>query len=201
MASKQTFHFSIGPVQGYVSQARRTRDLWAGSYLLSYLSGIALLRIKNDGGEIIIPAVNRDNLYLSLEGTSRTVNRDDLPARVGSLPNRFIAKADDPQKVTEAAVKAVNSTWNEIAGEVWNWFEDKTNSILKDETKTIWDRQVANQWEISWVVGEEVFLLDQRKNLRSHFVPKEPGEKCTLCGERQALSKKLGDGRQTVRNW
>ena len=29
---------SIGPVQGFVSQSRRTRDLWGSSYLLSFLS-------------------------------------------------------------------------------------------------------------------------------------------------------------------
>ena len=31
-------HFSLGPVQGFVVQARRTRDLWAGSFLLSRLA-------------------------------------------------------------------------------------------------------------------------------------------------------------------
>ncbi|MBE3575411.1 MAG: hypothetical protein IMW99_08205 [Firmicutes bacterium] len=34
--------FAFGPVQSFVSQARTTRDLWAGSYLLSYLAGTAM---------------------------------------------------------------------------------------------------------------------------------------------------------------
>jgi len=34
--------FTLGPVQAFVAQARRTRDLWAGSWLLSYLAESAL---------------------------------------------------------------------------------------------------------------------------------------------------------------
>ena len=34
--------FSIGPVQSFVVQSRRTRDLWASSWLLSRLSSKAM---------------------------------------------------------------------------------------------------------------------------------------------------------------
>jgi CRISPR-associated protein Cmr2 len=40
---KTCLHFSLGPVQGFVAQARRTRDFWAGSFILSYLAGQAML--------------------------------------------------------------------------------------------------------------------------------------------------------------
>ena len=36
----QTFQFTLGPVQGFVAQARRTRDFWAGSFILSWLSSV-----------------------------------------------------------------------------------------------------------------------------------------------------------------
>ncbi|NMB85726.1 MAG: hypothetical protein GYA29_05710, partial [Methanothrix sp.] len=56
-----TIHFTIGPVQGFLAQARRTRDLWSGSFLLSYLSGCAMAEIINPDrkwdGKIIIPDV------------------------------------------------------------------------------------------------------------------------------------------------
>lgn len=35
-------HFTLGPVQGFIADARRTRDLWAGSFLLSWLTGQAM---------------------------------------------------------------------------------------------------------------------------------------------------------------
>ncbi|MBI4657943.1 MAG: type III-B CRISPR-associated protein Cas10/Cmr2 [Verrucomicrobia bacterium] len=42
--------FTIGPVQELIAAARSTRDLWSGSYLLSYLIGTALARIALDFG-------------------------------------------------------------------------------------------------------------------------------------------------------
>jgi CRISPR-associated protein Cmr2 len=40
--SNRYFHFTLGPVQSFVAQARRTRDFWAGSFLLSWLSTVAI---------------------------------------------------------------------------------------------------------------------------------------------------------------
>ena len=39
MTDAAILHVKLGPVQGFIRQARRTRDLWAGSFLLSWLSG------------------------------------------------------------------------------------------------------------------------------------------------------------------
>ena len=49
--------FTIGPVQDFISAARSTRDLWSGSYLLSYLIGHTLKRIALDFGpdHVIFP--------------------------------------------------------------------------------------------------------------------------------------------------
>src|SRR6266478_1836354 len=44
---------SIGPVQDFIATARRSRDLWFGSWLLSELSKAAALAIvQNSGGEL-----------------------------------------------------------------------------------------------------------------------------------------------------
>ena len=42
--------FTIGPVQDFIAAARTTRDLWSGSYLLSYLIGTCLHKITLDFG-------------------------------------------------------------------------------------------------------------------------------------------------------
>ena len=52
MADRQYFHFTLGPVQGFVAQARRTRDFWAGSFLLSWLSGVAMAAVRRQQGQI-----------------------------------------------------------------------------------------------------------------------------------------------------
>lgn len=46
---------AIGPVQGFVAQSRRTRDLWGSSYLLSYLSARAALGVERAGGKVVRP--------------------------------------------------------------------------------------------------------------------------------------------------
>jgi CRISPR-associated protein Cmr2 len=49
--------FQIGPVQDYIAQARRTLDLWSGSYLLSYLIAAGLKHIALNYGpdNVIFP--------------------------------------------------------------------------------------------------------------------------------------------------
>ena len=51
----QTFQFTLGPVQGFVAQARRTRDFWAGSFILSWLSSVAIACIEKQGGTVQFP--------------------------------------------------------------------------------------------------------------------------------------------------
>ena len=51
----QYFHFTMGPVQEFVAQARRTRDFWAGSFLLSWLSAVAMREVRHQGGTIVFP--------------------------------------------------------------------------------------------------------------------------------------------------
>ena len=46
---------SVGPVQDFIAAARRTRDLWFGSYVLSEVSKAAALAFKNKGATLIFP--------------------------------------------------------------------------------------------------------------------------------------------------
>ena len=55
MAEGERLYFTIGPVQTFVAQSRRTRDLWASSYLLSHLADVSMRAIEKAGGEIILP--------------------------------------------------------------------------------------------------------------------------------------------------
>lgn len=203
MSDKFMFHFTVGPVQGFVAQARRTRDLWAGSYLLSCLAGAAMREIAPDGTAVAFPRVGEDGLFKAIAGESHP-KKEDIAARVGSLPNRFKAEAEDAKKAAESAAAALDRAWQKIASVAWSRLEEETGKgemPATTATKEMFDRQIAGQWEIAWVVGDEGVLLDQRKNMRTHFPPEEPGEKCTLCGERQALSQGPNDHPDAVRKW
>jgi CRISPR-associated protein Cmr2 len=39
-------------VQGFVARARKTRDFWSGSFILSSLAGYAMLAVIEAGGMI-----------------------------------------------------------------------------------------------------------------------------------------------------
>jgi CRISPR-associated protein Cmr2 len=47
---------SLGPVQTFIAAARRCRDLWSGSWLLSEISKAAARALQKEGAELIFPA-------------------------------------------------------------------------------------------------------------------------------------------------
>lgn len=185
-------HFTLGPVQGFVAQARRTRDLWSGSFLLSYLAGCAMKAVIDVGGRIVFPAVQDENDEPT-DGLLRAIMGKpyDRPG-IGSLPNRF--KAQVPEGFDgKACESAVRDAWEKIAGTVWVRYVEPVASSGND-TKGIWDRQTRGFWEMSWVIGPDPgdksdnAWLDRRKNWRTHQPTVEPGDKCTLMSNWQELS-------------
>ncbi len=179
----ERLYFTIGPVQGFVNQSRRTRDLWASSYLLSLLSNEAIKTVEDLGGEIIIP--------YRTKGTDPTKSVDDFAPLMGNVPNRFIAThagtSNDLSNVAQQAVKAVMDCWRVIAKKVRDKYVIACVSQNQNTLK-IWDRQIENFWEINWIVSEEDAALDQRKNWRTTPATVEPGDHCTLMGDWQELS-------------
>lgn len=51
---------SIGPVQGFIAAARRSRDLWSGSFLLSEIAKTCARSLCDAGAVLIFPAVDGD---------------------------------------------------------------------------------------------------------------------------------------------
>lgn len=188
----KTLQFTIGPVQGYVAQARRTRDLWAGSFLLSYLTAHAMKVVIDAEGSIEKPIVANDPILEQLQGNAIT------NPIIGSLPNQFtasVAEGFNPEDCRTALI----GKWTEIADKVWTDFVESTATKYgskQTKTKEIWDRQVANFWDIAWVIGDsstdadssEKSLLDMRKNWRSHYPLIEGGDHCTIMGDWQEIS-------------
>jgi len=61
--------FQIGPVQEFIAQARSTRDLWSGSYLVSWMMAQAMKLVADKFGPdvIIFPSLRGQPLYDWLE--------------------------------------------------------------------------------------------------------------------------------------
>lgn len=176
----RTFHFTLGPVQGFVAQARRTRDFWAGSFLLSWLAGAAMQTVIAQQGKIEFPTA--DEGYLAwLRGNGR-----GRRPRQGGIPNRFKATVGehfDPMLVEQA----VRDAWRAVAEIVWQ--EDLARHCQRyPDSRAIWERQINGFWEIAWAIGEDDNLLDRRKNWRTQLTPNEAGIKCSVMAGWQELS-------------
>lgn len=186
--TERLLHFTLGPVQSFVAQARRTRDLWAGSFLLSWLAGHAMKVVVENGGEILVPDVAQDTLFVAMRSGASGFG----PA-IGSLPNRFKARVPvefDPTLCREA----IRSAWCDLADNVWKCFVEPVAG-QGNGTQGIWERQIASFWEMAWVIGadpgnrQDHAWLDQRKNWRTHRPPVEGGDHCMLLmGDWQELS-------------
>lgn len=207
-SATRTFILSITPVQEFVGQARRTRDLWAGSYLLSWLSAQAMAAVKEAGGEIVMPQVDDDPMIRLL------IHRNGVtPPVVGSLPNQFTARL--PVGVgPEICRKAVQDAWRKLAEAVWCKFVKPVKELSNfHDLFAVWTQQIEGFWEIAWVVvppvvvptvdGEDEWqtlkragdLLRRRKLWRSHLLPdeyatlgREGGDHCQLMPDWRELS-------------
>ena len=184
MVDGERLYFTIGPVQTFVAQSRRTRDLWASSYLLSHLADVAMRAIEKAAGRIILPDRERQ------EETERLASA--TPVQHGRWPNRFVAIADDPKATAEMAKSAMLDAWKTISEAVWRRFLASAANGGND-TRAIWDRQVGNFWEVSWVIARSPAAgdpepLSLRKNWRTTPATVEPGDHCTMMGSWQELS-------------
>jgi CRISPR-associated protein Cmr2 len=174
MSGGKILHFALGPVQGFISQARRTRDYWAGSFLLSYLSGVAMRAIQPEiqpngrgYGAIEFPAVAEDELFQCLVGTHPDCAKRNGPdIHIGTLPNRFKARID-PARVDEfgpdgddPCTRAIRAKWRMIAEAVWATFLQplRWQELGGDErralTRAIWERQIGQYDPDGRVVGD-----------------------------------------------
>lgn len=206
--SKHLLHFAIGPVQGFIGQARRTRDLWAGSFLLSCLAGMAMRAVEDAGGKVLFPCIDHDPLYAVLHwdasgAKGRPVRSGSGPV-VGSLPNRFKAEVDETFDPNTAASR-VRAYWGHLSETVRNQILVTANP----ESWAVWERQIDAFFEINWVkgpadLGQDGAWLDRRKNWRSHAPSAEPGDHCMLIGELQELSgfvQARGEVQQQLAFW
>ncbi|WP_110513131.1 type III-B CRISPR-associated protein Cas10/Cmr2 [Herpetosiphon llansteffanensis] len=95
---------SIGPVQDFIASARRTRDLWFGSWLLSEMAKAAAKSIYETQGKEALIFPYPTNLPQDLE-----------PNSAFNVPNKILVKIkDDPKVQAVLAHQALTTRLNEI---------------------------------------------------------------------------------------
>lgn len=200
--------FTVASVQEFVTSARRTQDLWFGSYLFSYLMWRAMQAIGQRVGYdvFLLPTLQRQPLLLRALGEA--TRPEELV--VANLPNIFTAllpavQAEDLARRAEAAVwEARDEIFRSVKRAVERAAHKAGAGALGSQWDDTWARQRRQflQANVFWAImplpepGDYArasidggFLLSARKTLRQFFQEGEPdgSEKCTLCGIRAAV--------------
>lgn len=151
----------IGPVQDFIAQARKTQDLWSGSFLLSYLIAQAMLAVADEVGPDAVVFPQLRGLALADlhwwkrgrlgDNKLRASHANEL--RTPNLPNRFLAliPASRGRELANIAAEAVRATWVKVAGNV-KAFLDRHIGEACPGWDVHWDAQVARFPTVDWVV-------------------------------------------------
>jgi len=172
--------FQLGPVQDFIAQARSIRDLWSGSYLLSWLmaAGLRALALSDHGGPdaVIFPnlwgqplfdlfcreelwnllRIGADPVWASLEPKDK--DRDLLTP---NLPNLCLAvvPADRAVDLAGEMERAVRAELKAIAASVWDACEaagltrnPADAPFNQIDRRERFDQQVRHFLTLSWQV-------------------------------------------------
>ena len=141
MSDRHLLSISVGPVQDFIAQARRTRDLWYGSHLLSELSRAAARAVADDGGELIFPPLDSGHAELAeCDGPVRTT--DTPPAAVANRILAVVPSGHAPDKLASAAREAVEHRWKDIAEKIRKRMKDEC--VLASGIDDVWGEQIAD---------------------------------------------------------
>lgn len=174
---------SVGPVQEFIAAARRTRDLWFGSYLLSEISKAVAASVKTQGGTLIFPHPN---------------TKLDPDPNV-NVANVILAQLDlgDPRMIAANAKQAAQARWRKFAADAEREVDLETSGVIR---RNVWADQVDDVIEFyaTWVARSDSYpndrpramrLLSGRKNCRDFrpAVGRAGLPKSSLDGQRETV--------------
>ena len=201
--------FTIGPVQSFIEAARKTEDLWMGSYILSYLVATAMEKVQDEGVEIIYPAVGTESPFEFWRKNFATP----------SFPNLFLAIGDGVSQKNLAprakeAEHAVKSAFESMGKRVLDEAFKASLPWRGTYVEKIFGRQISGFFDIHWVITEEkddqaygdwyaytAGSLAAIKNCRVFEQTSEFGRKCSLDGIRGILHLKKEDSIAEAMKW
>jgi len=142
--------FMIGSPQAFIENARTLRDLWSGSYLISWLTAKAMGPIlrgipAHPSWRFTSPCVDsKNNPLLSAACGTPTRNLNSL---LPSIPNKFSAVVDsvEADRIAKECVKSAQDAWRSIA-----------NDVKKTLNEKIFHPSVS--WDIHWDAQLEAYF-------------------------------------------
>lgn len=169
--------FSITPVQAFIAKARKLRDYWTGSVLLSWLAfeGIRWV-IENLGPDhILYPSLIDQRLineYLKQKWKTDDFSSYNKAKGIASFPNKFLflVPLTQVEAIGDDLSEHINNEWLQLSRMV----ENQISSLVSGENthiKELFEKQNSNYWDLQW---SAVKLLD--KNDKNEFSELLPGK-------------------------
>jgi CRISPR-associated protein Cmr2 len=190
----------VGPVQDFIAAAKSTRDLWSGSYLLSWLMAAGLKHLSHHAGPdaVVFPSLWgqplfdlhwRDCLWNQVAISNAPKVQDCWQAVKPSaeamltpnLPNVFLAlvPARQAKELATSTAQAIRAEFMKIAEHVWTVCEEAElleteSAISKEERRHRFTDQIERFLSISWSVTEWPEDLEKSLAAGSSFGPEMP---------------------------
>lgn len=147
--------FTIGPVQGFISNSRKTQDFYVGSFLLSYLTSVAISKFIDICGpfNVIYPDIFGQPFFTQkINSLSSTKKRDIL---LPTIPNRFVgvintSSPDEVKKIAKVVEETVRLEMKSILEFVLTQVKEVSENISQ-ETLEAAKKQLSEFPEIYWV--------------------------------------------------
>ena len=162
--------FNITPVQGFISSARKLRDFWTGSLILSWLAfeGIRQVIYEFGSDHILYPSLIGQplaNSLLSREcGLSwlNSMGKGATFTGVASFPNKFVCLVPkgDEENTAHKIQQAILQAWVLLGDKTLELIEN-TISRKDDYLGKQFNRQMKSYWDFHWAACA---LLDENSH-------------------------------------
>lgn len=151
------FLFTIGPVQSFISQARKTQDFYLGSYILSYLTFKAMEIVIDLIGptNIVYPDLYKQPLmdwWIKKELNFMPIFYNEDLILLPTIPNRFVAilptsKKTEIESLVNKMKLSIRETLQQAKEKIFEYLNINIQGNLKQKIES----QISEFPEIYWV--------------------------------------------------
>lgn len=189
MTNNYLVQVSIGPVQEFIAEARKVRDLWIGSQLISFVAGKAIEPFLHKA-KVILPAQN----IIGKTGSSGQA----------SMPNQVLVllREEELYDLVKRSKQNLETAWDDLTNKIRKSIDGSISA--QGSYWKLWSTQLKDLWQYIWVavpisdndlrnkyeekVREVQKSLEARKATRSFAQCKgNSAFKCTQCGKREVM--------------
>lgn len=150
--------FTITPVQSFIAKARKLRDYWTGSVLLSWLAfeGIKWI-IENLGPDhVLYPSLIDQPLVTEYLKKEWQISERFFPQickinDIATFPNKamVLIPLHEAQNIGEGIQAQIQKTWRDISNIIVQFL--KNNGVSNDALENLFYQEIESYWDISWV--------------------------------------------------